>query len=492
MLAFEADGHKWLGFNTGLTARAFAQAKFAQFITEPGLIVRPEEASPARIEYWKASGVREAAGPDGQPVMVIWGPPFEGDRLDALLNECPQQDKVLQDKVLQDKVLAAIGAWIQAILVVEENSAHPAPPPWPCAALVAQSDGRCPAVFFAPPSLVMRNITANDERYVNPGLSGMHSAAFTAAAMLYRVFAGNPPFSAAGSPLYQDMRDSNFLPVHLAVPGLDARLAALIQSGLTDPPGPKGPSGPDAPGSAHNGTALLAEFLAVVSSHQESGDSLIRPLPEADLLLLEKEKSQFLKVKTASVKARRFIARNTALLLGLFAAAAGAAFVAHSILSTRANLPTTAGMNPVQVIESYYRAFGELDHQMMEACVTGKAGKDDIRTVINFFVLNKTRQAYEFNAAPMVLPAHEWQGADHPASPLFGASDLHITALDGDAGGATRYRLEYTFWIPAQAAGETSMEQPGDDSLSLSYHRSDVITLVQKKGNWQISEILRE
>ena len=468
MREIEIDGQRALGFDTGLSARAFAQAKFAQFITESGVIVRSAEAA-GRVEWWKASGVREIAGPDG-PTMVFWGPPVEGDSLNALLEN--RQENALCG------TLAAISVWIQAILELEGTAV----PLWPCAAAVALEGGLCPAVFFAPPSLVMRNIMADDERYVNPGLSGMDAAAFTAAAMLYRAFAGVAPFSADDiSLIRQDMNDGNFLPIRLAVPGLDARLAALIQtclSGMTCL-------------EANNGAAALAEILAVLNNQTATGVSLIQPVSETDRLLLEKEKAKFLKIKTASVKTRRFLIRNTALLISLLAAAAGAAFITYSILSSRARLPTTAGMDPVQVIESYYRAFGELDHQMMEACITGKAGKDDVRTAINFFVLNKTRQAYEFNAPPVVLPAHEWQGG-RPDSPLFGASDLRVKRLDGDeSGGIIRYRLDYTFWIPAQAAEPSTEIQP-EAPLSLSYPRTELVTLVRKKGNWQISEIIRE
>jgi len=82
-------------------------------------------------------------------------------------------------------------------------------------------------------------VTHNDESYVNPALSGMEAAAFTAAAMLYRVFTGAPPFSNGDiSILHQDMRDNNFLPLRFAVPGLEPRLAALIMpplSGLRPP-----------------------------------------------------------------------------------------------------------------------------------------------------------------------------------------------------------------------------------------------------------------
>ena len=490
----EIDGHKALGFDTGLTARAFAQSKFAQFITEPGLIVRPAEAPHKRVELWKASGVREAAGADGGPTMVVWGPPVEGERLDALLAA------LLNGNEQQDKALAAISLWIQAVLALEEDTPRGGPPLplWPSAAIIAQGDeNNQPTVFFAPPSLARHGVSAADESYVHPDLddtaSAGSAAAFTAAAMLYRIFTGTPPYSAADiSTLHQDMREGNVLPVRLAVPGLDPRLAALIQNGLEQTALER---------TSHGGTEItkgiqMGGFLEIIQTGGQtvSTASLIQPLSEAEHQLLEKEKKQFLSIRTASIKARRFVARNTALLLGCLAAVVIVILIAHSVVQSRAQRPSTAGMDPVQVIESYYHAFGELDHQMMEACVTGGAGKSDITAVINLFVLTKTRQAYEYSTQPMVLPADTWQGGDLPDTPLFGATDLRIEWLESGADNdRLRCRIDYTFWIPAQAVEELAAEtETAGDDVSRSYHRSDLLTLVRKKGNWRIADIVRE
>jgi len=459
------DGCTELSFDTGLTARAFAQAKLAQFITEPGLIVHLGEAPP-RIEFWKASGVREVTGADDNPTMVIWGPPVEGERLSALLDQSPEN------------ALAAVSQWIQAVLALGENPPHEIPL-WPSAAIITPAkEGGTPSVFFAPPTLIKRSISANDERYVNPALGGMEAAAFTAAAMLYRILAGTPPFSAANTTtLHEDMRDGNFLPVRFAVPGLDSRLAVLIQNALER-------TAPNLP----TGKELLGAML------ESAALPKIAPLAEPDRQLLEKEKAQYLKLKTASISTRRFVARNTAVLGGALGGVVIAIFIVYSIISSRALLPTTAGMEPAQVIESYYHAFGAMNHQMMEACVIGDAGKNDINAAVHLFVMSKTRQAYEHNAPPLVFPAHEWQGGELPEQPLFGATDLRITFLGGDeTGGKRRYQVDYTFWVPEQLSDTESLSPNNPPSIaSIPTQRRDYLTLIRKKGNWRIAELTRE
>jgi hypothetical protein len=476
MQNFEIDGRKALGFDTGLDARAFAQAKLAQFITEPGLIVRS-----GAVELWQASGVREVSASDGKQTMVVWGPPVDGECLDTMLNNAPQ-----------DKILAAISAWIQAILLLHKDDFKM--PLWPCTAMFSQ-ESEAPMIFFSPPSLALREVKAVDTKYINPGLSGINAAAFTTAAMLYRVFTGTTPFSADDqSLLHQDMREGNFLPIRFAVPGLDTRFAALIQNALV--PATK------KDGKAADGAALLISMLEFVKEQAASEVSLIQALSPTDQLLLEKEKNQYLKMKTASITTKRFIARNAALLAGCLAAVIAIVMGAYSCSQSRTRLPSTAGMEPVQVMETYYYAMGDLDHQMMEACVSGNAGKGDIRMVISFYVINKTRQSYSHNSLPIFLAAHKWTGGATDI-PIFGPADLSLEWLEGgEENDKIHYRVDYTFWTPVQLIDEFS---PGEDALSdeaesaaiennlsLPYPRSDTVTLIRKKGNWRISDIQRQ
>jgi hypothetical protein len=472
---FNVDQQEALGFDTGLDSRAFARAKFAQFITEPGLIVSLDGLA-SSVNFWKASGVVEYS------TMVVWGPLpfplFKGERLDLLLND--------NDK--RDEALAAVCLWIRAVLSLGKEHHAPigAPPLWPCAALIGEN--RSNEIFFAPTSLALHCLMTGDSsqinnRYVHPGLNGMNAAAVTAAAMLYQVFAGSPAFPATDEIiLHEDMREGNFLPIRLAAPGLDDRLAALIQNALSQ--------SVKKDGGLPNGTRLLEELLALLQSVPPA--SLVSRLSEADKLLIEKEKTQYLKKNNASVKTRRFVKRNAAILSGSFAAVVIAVLIANSIIKSRSAL-STAGMEPVQVIESYYNAFGEFDHQWMEACVIKNTGKDDINMVMNFFIISKLRQAYEYNLRSSFISAKDWleSGGGQVALQVFGVTDMQIT-IRGEA----RYRVDYTLWIPGEAEDDSEMEQKANRKAAeyitpKSFLRTDFVTLVQKRGNWRISEISR-
>jgi len=559
---FELDGKQVIGFDTGLDARAFARAKLAQLLTEHGVIVRPGNAdksadskeSGGSVELWKASGVIEYSGADGAkgpPTMVVWGPAVEGERLDLLVN----------DNARRDEALSAIALWIRAALTLEEKS-RATVPLWPCAALVATSH-----VFFAPPSLALRCLRADEESlysgyewYVHPDFGGtelvhdQHEAvlpayvarrsfgfggfgnpdrnqvkgdlakanqrtAFTAAAMLYRVFAGKPPFTATDDiTLPQDMRDGNFLPIRLAVPGMDSQLADLVQRVL-EPHGKR---------NAVNGTIMEkpspGDLLAAIQQDPPGGDvskhtsltasvsSLVKPLSETDMQLLEKEKAQFLKIKTASVNTRRFVMRNAGILIGSLAALVVAIVFFATIANTRAARPTTEGMDPIQVVESYYNAFGELNHIFMENIVLRRVGRADIAMVVNLFVINRVRMAHEFSPTPLIISAMEWKesGGGRTDAIVFGVTDLQIEQVDGrsreprrgrarrDESEEIHFRVDYLFWLPPQMLGGSDarmdarlVEGADEPPMPVSFQHTDIVTLVRRRGNWRISDIVR-
>ena len=105
-MILNVEGRAVLAFDTGLDSRAFAQAKFAQCVTEPGCIVRFDSAGNAAVEAWTASGVIEHSGePGGRQTMAVWGPLFEGRRLDVLL----------ADETKRAEALAAVILWARAL-----------------------------------------------------------------------------------------------------------------------------------------------------------------------------------------------------------------------------------------------------------------------------------------------------------------------------------------------------------------------------------------
>jgi hypothetical protein len=346
-------------------------------------------------------------------------------------------------------------------------------------------------------------------------LSGEAALSFTAAAMLYRILASEKGSAAGALPfpakdadlLHQDMREGVFLPLRLAAPGLESGAADLVDRALAGVRDPVKRPSPAAIGGLVKGPPLFRELKA------------------GELAKLEEERRRYEKKRNLAVGTRRFVVRNTAVLTGIAVALVIVILVAHSIISSRRSLPTTAGMDSRQVVETYYGAFGDLDHTLMEACVLNKAGRGDIEMVTRFFVTTKVRQAYEYTSSA-VVSAGEWfeMGAPPTVTPVIGVTDLAITPLAGDEAGDERsYRAEYILWIPGPADEDDegpppivavpgpAPEQPAEPPAAqgtgfplgaagapaaefippLGYAFTDELTLIRHKGNWRITKIDR-
>jgi hypothetical protein len=542
IIHLEIEGKAALGFDTGLSSQAFAQAKFAQSIVQEGRIVYPD----GRIESWQASGVLEYKNGES-PTMAIWGPAFPGERLDLLAADPARRDEALEalrywiaarsgesDRLRNEFLGPAKESPQAGVAGSGTNAARPRPGEsdrlrneflGPAGALVVTASRqslRFPrgTILFSPERLAARCLQAEGEdrwregaeSLVNPEL-GREAAVFTAGALLYRILAGQAAFPNRNMDLlHQDIREGVFLPVRLAAPGLDEDLASLIDRAIAGLPAPgSAKTGSTRAGSAKAGSATggrpgLGELAAALGPPGSGGaDSFFRPLDEGKQELLAGERAQFEKKRKLTVNTRRFVIRNSAILGGSLAALAALILVAYSIVAGRKDLPTTKGMEPVQVIEAYYNAFGELDHTMMDACVINKAGKRDIEMVTNFFVLSRVRQAYEYTS-DIMLSAQKWQdqGSSLTKSQVFGVTDLDIRQAGGDESeDQVQYRASYTLWIPAEAEGSP---EPGDQnaagtnpaaeaeqgSLPRGYPITDELTLVRRKGDWRISGLERD
>ncbi|MDR2376201.1 MAG: hypothetical protein LBD96_07175 [Treponema sp.] len=552
----ELGGKRRLGFDTGLNAQAFAQAKLAQFITQEGHIVLPD----GTVKSWQPGGVIESEG-----TMVVWGPDFEGERFDLLLS--PGRE---------DLALEALRYWLAACPLVSEAGL------WPVGLFVVLgAGGSYPlgTVFFPPERLRCRCIQAEavdlwldgGESLVFQDLTGKAAFSFTAGAMLYRIFAhaaggaflpeapveglsgparpdlhrsdlhrpvperhvlGPPVLEQSGAlpfpsrnpeKLHQDMREGVFLPLGLAAPGLDSGIAGLADRAIA---GLKGQQ------ASRPSLEEFAELLGPPAGTSGSGDtagagaagrrpaSFFRELSAREREKLREERERYEKKRNLTVGTRRFLVRNTAIISGIAAALAVVILFTSSMVSSHRSLPTTAGMDSLEVLESYYGAFATLDHTLMEACVINKAGKGDIDMITRYFVTSRVRQAYEFSS--VMVSAQDWFAAGAPptTAQVLGVTDLNITWLAGDeADDQIRYRADYIIWLPGgdeDSGGIVAVPGPapepapasvpdagfggtGTATVSLEdfipprgYPLIDDLTLIRHKGNWRISNIDRQ
>jgi len=472
-------------FDTGLDPRSFARTKMSQCLIEPGYIVYPDGSN----TVWKASGVNELDG-----YMRVWGSPFSGDRLDMLLSaintprQTPEEAEQRQKAALQ-----AVVYWMRAKLLIGET--HSALNPG--AAFVSCSDGgeyQKGSVFFTPESLSQRcllvegagytavlrsgvseirsNAPTALDRFNCPDLKETDAAAFCAGTMLYTVLSKVHPFPDTEN-IYQDMREGNFVPPKLMISGVDKELCELINAALLLPVAAKK--------TAMSGAVILGNLLKILMNKDEgvTDISMLCHTPaKEDEEKFFKERDKFIKNQNFVIKTRRFCIRHKFAIMGITAAVLFVLFVVVSMTKVRQGRQTTAGMAPDTVINEYYEAFSNLNHQFMEMCVYG-AGKNDIEVASNFFVVTKVRQAYEPGERSSIISARVWKqtGGALPAPNVFGVTDLKITPRGGSEDeGIVVYRADYLLWFPTEPTASS---------------RTDELTLKRIRGNWRITEINR-
>jgi len=437
-------------FDTGLDPRSFARTKMSQSLIEQGYVVGPDGSH----QEWRASGVCERNG-----YMRVFGSPFQGKRLDLLINDRAQSSK--------QTALEALACWIKAKLFLGDTRSALNP-----GASFIGTDG---SVFFAPENLSNRCLFMEGSQldtYNCPDLAGIDTAAFCAAVMLYRILTGVHPYPSAE--VYQDMREGVFLPIQLATPNLNEKLAGLINSALLLPVAKKR--------TVNNAADILSGFLEILTNKENGINSvslLFNTLPAEKKEQAEKEKKIFLLKQNSYIKTKRFVLRNKHLLIGISIGILFLLFVVVSTVQGNSNRPTTRGMSPAVVIKEYYEAFSSLNHPFMEACIMG-ADKSDIKAAANLFAIVRTRQAYEMTATPSIIQARIWResGGELPSPNVFGVTDLSVDYMSGsEDSGLIIYRAEYMLWAPDE---------------NFARNRSDILTLrPDRHRNWRIIEIIR-
>lgn len=479
VLRFETEGRRVLGFDTGLSPQAFAKARLGSLMNSQGLIVD------TALHVWKPEGTVEHLGR-----MVIYGSDFEGVSLESLLSQSG------------DTALTAMRRYLGALKKIAETdetwftniSLFPA-------GVFLSSEGQ---VFFAPLPLATRIYEyKNPELYIehvvrwlHPDKKGSDAVCFIAAALLYRLFTGEAPFSIpkgtnsekTREAVAQDMRDGLFTSMSLAAPRILPNLAEAIDNILLPDPSKGKIKKPISKPSLTDLIDLLGQ------SGTKRFEDFFSTAPDA--LLLKTRKGEQ-KQREGRIKFRRFIKAYKYPLIAGIGTAIALFLIGKSILNDQKQRPTTLGMGPRAVVETYYKAFNTLDHQMMDACVTKGAGKGDIEAVMNFFVISRVREAYERKTS--IIDPETWKnlGSPETEASVFGITDLVLSSKSEEpqhpvAGDRCKIEAVYLFYYPETSEAKETPPQNGSPQQTVTEQRRDILTLEWVKDRWRIVAIERE
>ena len=257
------------------------------------------------------------------------------------------------------------------------------------------------------------------------------------AALLYRLIAGEYPYAAdTEEEVRRRTRELRPTPLTLARPDVKPEVEAAVLAGLGRGQG------------AAPSTAQWGELLC-----RSEKDGLFRDLPEADRQALAAQAARARATASRAYRRGVFWQRHWKTVLIAVAAAAAVGVFSGTILKNLLKPRSTRGYSPLQVVETFYRSVNTLDHERMQDCVTGRAGKPLLDQVINVYVISRVNLGYEGRS--LIRSAEEWDKAGRPPvtppESVFGITDLAITAEGGEP--QPVFRAAYRLWTPSAETG---------------------------------------
>jgi len=451
LVRLSRGGVDYLGIVTYVPSQSFAVTRLTRTARTEGYLVEEGAVTP-----WKPAGFVEHAGR-----VLLYGPYVEGKTLAEIERDRPED------------ILPFLSRLAGALEVIETQGLRQ-PVVHTRGIIFLESGG----VLFLPPEIMnaIHSHQTEDDRkdffdhFNHPDLSGRAALGFSLAAILYRALTGNYPFPGASEEEIRDLMRHKLSRQPIAqVPEIRPEVNDFLVTVLNSPE------------SADISMAAWHEELQqwiMKGTHRE----LSEPQREEILARARTAHNAMERVFRRQEYLRKNWKKITA--IALISILAGAVPITMLVRALQPRV--TAGMKPAQVVSMFYQSMNNLDHATMQDCVTGNAGKQQIREVTNLFIMDRMRLAMEFRSG--FMSAQRWVEAGKPEvtndTIVYGVTDLKVEA-QRDSGDARVFLVNYNKWIPQF----TSEGPPGPEPQGTHY--SERLFLTQKRHAWVITRIER-
>lgn len=438
----EKGNEKYLAINSGLKNKSFLGVNTSKLQSLPGLIIGNED-----IKNWKLEGITEIDG-----ITYQYGPYLKG--------------KTLPNLELTPKLLLEL---TNALHIIKDKK-------FPVRqfninSIFRTDDGK---ILFFPP-LLMDYLNSHRsgkdslkmiDPWNNPKLGGNKGRAFTIATLVYKLITGEQPFNGKSEEeILKSIETKNYKSPLLFHPGLKKEILDLLVLSF-------------------KGEATLIQWKILLSSWIDN-DFINPSLTDAEKenitrLEIKKEKKRILNIKIVE-----FFHKNKNRLLAGLTGALLLAAVLQAPISKYLAPPVTLGMSQREVIDLYYDCFRTMNTEILEDCITNKAGKGDINEISTIFVTSKVRSSYEGTSG--LLQPDQWiQDGRLPLKPgvqIWGITDMKIKRLSDDS-----FEASYLKWQPK------AIDDPEDMTLWIpeGYIIKDFLHLSLIDDAWKIDQLNRQ
>jgi hypothetical protein len=384
----------FLGIPTGIKGRSFSVTKLSKSYSTNGWIVRGD-----KIEEWKVLGIVEHEGE-----TFVYGDLLEGEPLEKLF------DRSIEKTLFKFKELCSALEKITASgIEIQHITTN---------GIIFLDKG---GIVFLPPLLMKEviNFFPQEEKCMaseainHPDLKGEKKLSYTLGSIIYRLLANEYPVMITNEEdVRYQTRHKVKLPARFKNPEIKDEVSSFIASAI----------GQDQPA-----IPSLAAWIKTLDSWIEK--SVFSPVPETKKKSIIAEGRAREGRDHKALSRKQFWEKNGARILVLTLVFAGVGFIFGSIINNFFFKPrATRGFTPLSVVKTFYDSINKLDVITMSDCVSGNAGKDDIDTVTNLYVMSKPANMYD--STPTFVSADKWDAKGRPqlapGVTMFGVTGLHI------------------------------------------------------------------
>lgn len=322
--------------------------------------------------------------------------------------------------------------------------------------------------------------------WTNGALDEVDSWRFTLSAYAYTAITGQKPFTELNSEKRaMDYFDNNFLPLEYAIIANnddEKKLFQTIDKNLSITKKAYQIIKPQ----KNSSVAKRIETKLSLSENEKNSCSkylsnlILEPIQEENPDFVAKREI-FIKKQESKISKKRFVRKHSTKITVITILSIIAILFIGSLIKIYTEKPTTEGMSPIQVVETFYNSVNTMDSNVLLSCGPNSVTKDYSSMISSILVTSKMRESYESLVA--IMPPSDWVNFDTPSEiPVFGITQLEIISHDtwneiSSKGDTASFTVEYyLIYNPTDALYEV---QEVTDTLMLEFGSKE----------WQIEEM---
>lgn len=490
-----SDGE--LRLTSNLDEYSFGKTNYDSIVTQEGLLFDGKN-----FTSWTFSDVKSFEDPDRKERIVFY----------CGKNPLSSQAKTLAAFYKQDdeESLKAVKAVCQAYQMAAKSKLEF--PIMGAGGILVDLSKNETKILFLPQGLYKNTVSGlsasdyyeEEGAWINQTIYNLPAICFERAVFVYKLLTGSFPYANIDQiERNADILDQNFLPLEMAIDGIDLQLAKEVNKALK----------------------LNSNVVNIPGKKKKGKNSEdLKPNPDFPMELLDQawklskeqkaktkntdfeEKAQsYMKRKKSQIRTKRRIRRNTAKIgVGIALAIVLATLISNTIKTNQGQY-YTKGLTSTQTIQAFFMGINAKDVTMISNFVKGKTPQNYVDMVSQIYVLSKQRKIYDKDngfASPENWLLFSTNAEKYDMSGLYGVTQLKI---DGKA-----YPINVKVYKKNQKPeavtqeGDILLKDKDQSVRKVEYYLlhsegenfnivvekiTDIFTLTYKKDRWIITDI---